>query len=144
MALLSETAERLGQVFVFVNEDVEGVIVNVGLGGFEILEEIEVRLTVRRQRDKLAIEHRAGREVVEGFCNEVEFTVQDVLTARIKCCFAARAHRLKPVAIELNFLCCVGGYVVLHSLTSFLVRSDAFWRNIIDRSHSLRHCLSEA
>jgi hypothetical protein len=27
---------------------------------------------------------------------------------------------------------------VLHSLTSFLVRSDAFWRNIIDRSHSLR------
>jgi hypothetical protein len=34
--------------------------------------------------------------------------------------------------------------IVAHSLTYLLVRSDAFWRNIIDRSHSLRHCLSEA
>jgi len=35
-----------------------------------------------------------------------------------------------------EILCGVAVYVVLHSLMSFLVGSDAFWRNITDRSHN--------
>jgi hypothetical protein len=63
----------------------------------------------------------------------VELMIQHVLPAGVKCRPPASAHNLDSVSIELDLLCCVAGYVVLHSLTSFLVRSDAFWRNIIDR-----------
>jgi hypothetical protein len=47
------------------------------------------------------------------------------------------AHSKHAIAIKLDLLCCVAVYVVLHSLTSFFVGSDAFWRNITDRSHNI-------
>jgi hypothetical protein len=42
----------------------------------------------------------------------------------------------------IEILCWVAGYVVLHSLTSLLVRSDAFWRND-NRSFACPASLSE-
>ena len=107
------------------------------LGRLEVLQKIEIRLSVRPHGHQLTIEHSVGRKVVELLADVVKLMIQHVLSTGVKCCLPASAHNLESVAVELDLLCCVAIYVVLDSLTSFLVGSDAIWRNITDRSHSI-------
>jgi hypothetical protein len=98
---------------------------------------MKVRPAVGAEGYQLTIDDCLIGKVLQGRRNVREPLVEHILPARLKRSDTALSHYLKPIAIEFDFLCCVAVYVVLHSLTSFLAGSDAFWRNITGRSNSI-------
>jgi hypothetical protein len=95
---------KLRQILIFMDEDIEGVIVDMRFCRAEVLEQIEVGVAIRVQRYKFTVDHGACRKVVEGFGDVVEFLVEDVLPARIQRGFTDTAHDLQAIAIELDLI----------------------------------------
>jgi hypothetical protein len=94
-----------------VHQHIEGIVSDVRFGRLEVLQKIEIWLSVRPYGHQLTIEHSVGGKVLERFDDVVELTIQHVLSAGVKRRLPASAHNLESVAVELDFLCGAESYV---------------------------------
>jgi hypothetical protein len=83
----------------------------VRLGRLEVLQKIEIWLSVGPHGHQLTIEHSVGGKIVERFGYAVELMIQHVLSAGVKCRLPASAHNLDSVSVELDLLCDARNYV---------------------------------
>lgn len=77
---------------------------NLGLGGAEVLQQIEVRPPLLIERDDLPVEDGVIRQVFQGGGDVGEFAVEDVAAAREERGLALLLHRLKPKAVEFDLV----------------------------------------
>ena len=94
-----------------MDQDVEGVINNARLCGAKVLQKIEVRPTLGTKGYQLSVDDRVIREMLQCGRDVVEPLVQNVLPPGLECRSTSTPHGLQPIAVQLDFLCCAGGYV---------------------------------
>jgi hypothetical protein len=113
-----------------VHQHIEGVVGDVRLGRFEVLQKIEIWLSVGPHGHQLTIEHSVGGKIVERFGYVVELMIQHVLSAGVKCRLAASAHNLDSVSIELDLLCCVA------VMLCWISRRPSWWVLMCSAQHN--------
>jgi DNA uptake protein ComE-like DNA-binding protein len=82
-----------------MQENVKGVVNDMGFSRAKILQEIEVGASVSVQRHQFSINYGAVRQTIQRLRNIGKPLIQDILAARKESGFGSTANGFKPIAV---------------------------------------------